>query len=96
VDWLSISDFERDAAVNYFGTVRVSKAFLPLQKQAALKRERKGPRPRIIVVCSASGKVWGLQGKGEDYFLLHPPPPASPSPPGIPGLRAPSLLLRRI
>jgi len=57
IDWLTLSDFERDAAVNYFGTVRVSKAFLPLLKQAAAQWTRRAPRPRVVVVCSASGKV---------------------------------------
>lgn len=64
IDWLTLSDFERDAAVNYFGTVRVSKAFLPLLKQAAAHRTRRAPRPRVVVVCSASGKVGVNTGGG--------------------------------
>ena len=56
VDWLSMDDFERDSAVNYLGTVRVVKAFLPLLKRAATGAPA-APPPRVVIVSSMSGKV---------------------------------------
>eukprot|EP00965_Chrysotila_dentata_P192789 6175376-Pleurochrysis_carterae.AAC.3 len=61
-DWLQMSDFERDFSVNFFGTIRTCKAFLPFLKQtatAALNNEGTVaiPPPRLVVVSSMSGKL---------------------------------------
>lgn len=55
-----MSDFERDAAVNYFGVIRVCKAFLPHLKTSAMQQVVSGrgsASPRILVVSSMSGKL---------------------------------------
>ena len=60
IEMLTLSDFERDASVNYLGVVRVCKAFLPLLKQtaaAAAGEATRPPPPRVVIVSSMSGKL---------------------------------------
>jgi len=61
VDWLQMKNFEFDMGVNYFGMVRVTKAFLPLLKEQ--EEERRGKKtsiePRIINVTSMAGLTCG-------------------------------------
>lgn len=58
IDWLSMQDYERDMAVNFFGCVRVCQAFLPLLRLSsrAASAESCAP-PRIVIVSSMSGKL---------------------------------------
>ena len=58
LDWLSMEDFERDMNVNFFGCVRVCKAFLPLLRHSSTEAAASsGATPRIVVVSSMSGKL---------------------------------------
>ena len=59
VDWLTMQDYERDMAVNFFGVVRVCKAFLPLLRESAAAAKVATPQawPRILIVSSMSGKL---------------------------------------
>eukprot|EP00966_Prymnesium_polylepis_P207504 4806754-Prymnesium_polylepis.1 len=61
-EWIPLADYERDAAVNYVGTVRVCKAFLPLLRASAVDARGGGDgdgggAPRIVIVTSMSGKL---------------------------------------
>eukprot|EP00967_Tisochrysis_lutea_P106302 scaffold162899_cov30-Tisochrysis_lutea.AAC.4 len=48
-------------AVNYFGSIRVTKACLPLLKDAAgvtaSNPRGQTPRPRVVMIASMAGKV---------------------------------------
>jgi NAD(P)-dependent dehydrogenase (short-subunit alcohol dehydrogenase family) len=52
VDLLSLSEYEEDMSVNFFGVVRTTKAFLNLLKRSA---QAAGPVPRILNIASMSG-----------------------------------------
>lgn len=49
IEWVPMSHFERDMNVNYFGVVRMTKAFLPLL--------RKKKQSKIINIASVAGTV---------------------------------------
>lgn len=51
IEWMPMSAFEKDMAVNYFGTVRVSKAFLPMLR----RHSRAGAR--IVNIASIAGTI---------------------------------------
>lgn len=55
IDWTSVSDFENVMEVNYFGMIRVTKAFLPILKSQACKGVYKNAR--ILNVCSFAGHI---------------------------------------
>ena len=58
IDWLSMQDYERDMAVNFFGCVRVCQAFLPLLRLSSRAASAEsGAPPRIVIVSSMSGKL---------------------------------------
>ena len=48
IDWLRVEDYSEVINVNYMGTVRVTKAFLPLLKQT---------KGRIVNVSSLAGRL---------------------------------------
>lgn len=55
IDWTSINDFENVMEVNYFGMIRISKAFLPILKSQATSRVYKDAR--ILNLCSFAGHI---------------------------------------
>eukprot|EP00591_Stephanopyxis_turris_P003758 CAMPEP_0195526588 /NCGR_PEP_ID=MMETSP0794_2-20130614/27744_1 /TAXON_ID=515487 /ORGANISM="Stephanopyxis turris, Strain CCMP 815" /LENGTH=303 /DNA_ID=CAMNT_0040657315 /DNA_START=285 /DNA_END=1193 /DNA_ORIENTATION=+ len=55
IDWIEISDFQRDMEVNYFGMVRVIKTFLPILKAQACAAIH--VNARIINVVSMAGLI---------------------------------------
>lgn len=55
IDWTTVSDFENVMEVNYFGMIRVTKAFLPILKSQSCKGLYKDAR--ILNVCSFAGHI---------------------------------------
>jgi len=56
VDWVEMKEFYTDMEVNYFGTVRTVKAFLPLIKSQAIQGLY-NETPRIVNMVSTAGLV---------------------------------------
>lgn len=70
VDWATFQDYERTMNINFFGTVRMTKTFLPLfyregvvrssltlKKSGTVMNHHLLPSPRIIILSSISGYV---------------------------------------
>jgi len=55
IDWTAVSDFENVMEVNYFGMIRVTKAFLPILKSQSCKGLYRDAR--ILNVCSFAGHI---------------------------------------
>ena len=59
VDWLTMDDYQFDMNVNYFGLIRLTKACVPLLKQAAKATHaaKSGSKPRVVNMTSSAGLV---------------------------------------
>ena len=55
-EWIPLSEYERDSAVNYIGCVRVVKAFMALLRRSSAA-SGSDAAPRVVVVSSMSGKL---------------------------------------
>lgn len=55
IDWMEMKDIQQMMDVNFFGTVRCCKAFLPLLKRQSKEGTHEGSR--ILNVASAAGKT---------------------------------------
>ena len=55
IDWTSINDFENVMEVNYFGMIRITKAFLSILKSQATSKVYKDAR--ILNICSFAGHI---------------------------------------
>jgi len=63
VDWFSIDDYRKVMEVNFFGFLRITKAFLPQLKQQAASSPSAPPLvPRIINVGSLAGMLGPISG----------------------------------
>lgn len=66
-DWLSLDDYRKVMEVNFFGFLRITKAFLPQLKQQAASSPSAPPLvPRIINVGSLAGMLGPISG-GSPY-----------------------------
>jgi len=59
IDWCEMNSFEWDMSVNYFGMIRVTKAFLPILKEQAVANETNGYYARIVNITSMAGLSCG-------------------------------------
>ena len=66
IDWLTVEAYQRDHAINFYGVIRTTKAFLPaLKRTAELRRHAKPntegavwpPHPRFVINSSVAGKI---------------------------------------